>query len=554
MIAYGKGSVFETARGLKRHQASCRPARDRSRKGTKTLRASERRKRVALAEAQQPLRMSTGGDGTEPEEIGFVFDFKYLGHWFQSDGDGMRNIEIRMAQAGSAFGRLNHIWRDKRLSKRVKLKLYATFVISILVWGLGAWKLDKKLRGKLAVWNARMLCKVNGTAPEDYGKAIPEQTHAPDFDLVAKLKARRLRWLGHVLRMPETSLLRRVVLRHGTTDLPDGTIFDDAPEHASLEELVELAGNHVTKLGKRRCAEWGMAVAKLQRGGGAGMAGLKANTPEETEAALEELGPDCVRIYTDGGGAGEHGDTAGWGAHAVRVHADGRAEVLADLWGPVETDPTSVWSIGCTRGTNNTAEVNGLDEGLELIDQRPAGNTYAILFDSMYAANVVEGNWTARTNVDAVGRTAALLVEVRRRNDVRLIHVKGHSADGGNDRADELAWWGKEGPPFCRLRPRGGEGASRLGPAANYEARAERRAEEKAAAARAAAAVGDAVAATRAAAAMGGAADVAQGGVGGATLGTSAADDVAGVAWGATENAVCDGVGQLSDPLEGHVI
>jgi ribonuclease HI len=58
-----------------------------------------------------------------------------------------------------------------------------------------------------------------------------------------------------------------------------------------------------------------------------------------------------------------------------------------------------------------------------------------------YAANVVEGNWTARTNVDAVNRTAALLVEVRRRDDVHLIHVKGHSADGGNDRADELAWW-----------------------------------------------------------------------------------------------------------------
>jgi hypothetical protein len=35
-----------------------------------------------------------------------------------------------------------------------------------------------------------------------------------------------------------------VVLRHGTADLLEGTIFDDAPEHASLEELVELAGNH----------------------------------------------------------------------------------------------------------------------------------------------------------------------------------------------------------------------------------------------------------------------------------------------------------------------
>ena len=47
--------------------------------------------------------------------------------------------------------------------------------------------------------------------------------------------------------------------------------------------------------------------------------------------------------------------------------------------------------------------------------------------------------------------------------------------------------------------------------------------------------------------------DTAEGGVGGATLGMGAAVDVAGVARGATENAVCDGVGQLSDPLEGHV-
>jgi hypothetical protein len=61
------------------------------------------------------------------------------------------------------------------------------------------------------------------------GIIVTEQTHAPDFDLVAKLKARRLRWLGHVLRMPETSLLRRVVLRHGNIDLAEGSIFDDAP-------------------------------------------------------------------------------------------------------------------------------------------------------------------------------------------------------------------------------------------------------------------------------------------------------------------------------------
>ena len=41
-------------------------------------------------------------------------------------------------------------------------------------------------------------------------------------------------------------------------------------------------------------------------------------------------------------------------------------------------------------------------------------------------------------------------------------------------------------------------------------------------------------------------------GDGGAILGTGAAVDVASVAWDATENSVCDGVGQLSDPSEGH--
>ena len=68
-----------------------------------------------------------------------------------------------------------------------------------------------------------------------------------------------------MLRIPETSLLRRVVLQYGTSDMPEGTTFDDAPEHTLLEELVELTGKHDTKLGKRRCAEWGAIVAALQR-------------------------------------------------------------------------------------------------------------------------------------------------------------------------------------------------------------------------------------------------------------------------------------------------
>ena len=36
-----------------------------------------------------------------------------------------------------------------------------------------------------------------------------------------------------------------------------------------------------------------------------------------------------------------------------------------------------------------------------------------------------------------------------------FIHVKGHSDDGGNDRADELVQWGKEPGPYCRMQLNG---------------------------------------------------------------------------------------------------
>ena len=66
-----------------------------------------------------------------------------------------------------------------------------------------------------------------------------------------------------------------------------------------------------------------------------------------------------------------------------------------------------------------------------------------------------------------------MLAEVEKCRVVHWVHVKGHSGDGGNDRADELVQWGKEAGPFARLRALGaGEGDSRFGAANRVVARA----------------------------------------------------------------------------------
>ena len=79
---------------------------------------------------------------------------------------------------------------------------------------------------------------------------------------------------------------------------------------------------------------------------------------------------------------------------------------------------------------------------------------------------MVTGRWQPNANVALVEWARKLLADVEATGrTVHWVHVKGHSADGGNDRADELVQWGKTGGPYCRVREGGGEGEARYGAA-----------------------------------------------------------------------------------------
>ena len=173
------------------------------------------------------------------------------------------------------------------------------------------------------------------------------------------------------------------------------------------------------------------------------------------------------RTYSehDGNGAGGVWGASGWGVHVLGVPPPA---VRAEMWGPVVIDNDSVWFCGATRGTNNTGEIIGIGQALMwLRDVDEATGIPAImLFDSCYAANMVTGRWQPNANIALVEWARKLLADVEATGrTVHWVHVKGHSADGGNDRADELVQWGKTGGPYCRVREGGGEGEGRYGAA-----------------------------------------------------------------------------------------
>ena len=85
-----------------------------------------------------------------------------------------------------------------------------------------------------------------------------------------------------------------------------------------------------------------------------------------------------------------------------------------------------------------------------------------MLFDSCYAANEMTRRWQPNANIALVESARKLLADVENTGrTVHWVHAKGHSADGGNDHADELVQWRKTGGPYCRLREGGGEGEGR---------------------------------------------------------------------------------------------
>ena len=80
--------------------------------------------------------------------------------------------------------------------------------------------------------------------------------------------------------------------------------------------------------------------------------------------------------------------------------------------------------------------------------------TAAICYDSEWAANMTQGKWTVKKRAvkEIVAWAQELLAEVRTTRNVHFIHVRGHSSDDGNDRADALVQWGKKKPDRSRLR------------------------------------------------------------------------------------------------------
>ena len=176
----------------------------------------------------------------ENKELENVFQFKYLGSIFSANAEQEYDLKRRIAMAMTRCGRLSNIFDSKNISLRSKLRLYQAAVCSILTYGCETWDLCPKTIRRLNGANSTMLARITD-------KSIQQEARATttSLNLVQKIRIRRLKWLGHILRAGPQSLMF-CALRAQFEMGKQGNLLMDAPAHTSVEDLVPLAMDRAT--------------------------------------------------------------------------------------------------------------------------------------------------------------------------------------------------------------------------------------------------------------------------------------------------------------------
>ena len=95
------------------------------------------------------------------------------------------------------------------LSKKLKIKVYITIILSVVLYGCETWSLTLREERRLRVFENRVLRRVFGPKRDELRGEWRKLHNVELSDLyslpniVRVVKSRRMRWAGHVARMGE---------------------------------------------------------------------------------------------------------------------------------------------------------------------------------------------------------------------------------------------------------------------------------------------------------------------------------------------------------------
>ena len=456
---------FASAESLKRH---CKRVHQKPAiAGTLAFKLAQKRLKE---EAHAGLPQLSVGD----TDYTNVFSRKWIGSWMQADGEQEELVSTQLNMLSFYYSGLRGLLCDGSMLLQWRLQWYVSGVVAPALHNVGCWLLDGKTKRRMNGANSRLLARITQ-------RSVHQEARSPTFDIVQWAKWKRARWLGHIMREPELSLVREAVFEEAERGR-SGTLLDDAPPFRSRQHLRALASKEDNTWeewckGLKSAVRPANEALKRARGGQKDSAALSVVVPPPVclrgdvavdvgkDPTGESVGDIVARVmeemegrpvldataptdlYTDGSclDPGKPWAAAGWGVHVVN------SDKLGDYYGAL---PGSIQ-------TNSRAELVALEAALQLAWLSPH-QFFRIFTDCEYAKKGIRlwlDKWRLNGWVNASGsrvshtdvwrKIAGWMDKFKAVEDVgvgsmRILHVKAHSGIAGNERADKWAGMGSK--------------------------------------------------------------------------------------------------------------
>ena len=158
------------------------------------------------------LRFNVDGNSDinlQGQNLERVNTFKYLGATLAENGDLDAEMTHRIQTGWQNWKRVSGILCDRRISLRVKGKVYKTVVRPAMMYGAETWTVKKAQ--ELDVAEMRMLRWMSGVTKLDRIRNERIRGTTKVGEISKKVQESRLKWYGHVLRREDEYVGKRVM-------------------------------------------------------------------------------------------------------------------------------------------------------------------------------------------------------------------------------------------------------------------------------------------------------------------------------------------------------
>jgi len=147
-----------------------------------------------------------------------VEEFKYLGTTLTNQTSIVEEIKSRLRSGNACYHSVQNLLSSRLLSKNLKVKIYRTIILPVVLYGCETWSLTPREERKLRLFESMVLRRIFGPRRDEvtgewrrlHNKELNDLYSSPN--IVQVIKSRRMRWAGHVACMGEERGVCRVLV------------------------------------------------------------------------------------------------------------------------------------------------------------------------------------------------------------------------------------------------------------------------------------------------------------------------------------------------------